>query len=314
MRTRQVLPYLVALLLLAWILGTLSRSGTGGASILSNSYWLLYILYLLPIFALVAMVALTVFLIFNWKLLSDAMGFRIAARKRAARKQNNTVRLLVWITFWTIAIATLLWKCGGIFCQNTNSTQTVRQVIVSAVDGSPNPKFPSLPGLSGPILALTNIVSSQWFSLAFFGLLVVSTVIIARSILVSFDETRQGRFLPARVKEEGTMAVENALRTLALVDVADPRTRIIACYERMINAAASLGANISVDQTARELEAGIRRLFQLKGPGIADLTRLFEEARYSLHPIDESESEEAQQCMLEIGKELEVSQPITVEN
>ena len=314
MRTRHVLPYLVALLLLAWILGTLARSGTGGAGILANSYWLVYILYLIPVFAIIAMFVLTVFLIFNWRLLSDALGFRFAARRRVAKKTSNKVRLAVWIVFWGIAIGTLYYRCGGIFCQPNNSTQTLPATVAGIVDQSPHPVLPSLAGLSGTVLVLANFVGSPWFGLAFLSMLLVSTVILARSILVSFNETRQGRFLPARVKEEGTLAVEEALRTLEMAEVLDPRTRIMACYERMIRAAASLGANVSVDQTARELEAGIRRTFQLKGPGIGGLTRLFEEARYSLHTISQTDSEEAQQCLLDIGEELKTTITINVQS
>ncbi len=311
MRTRQVLPYLAALLLLAWILGSLARSGTGGTSILSNSYWLVYIVDLLPVFALGAMVVMIVFLALSWKVLSDALGFSIAARKRMQRKQSNTIRLVVWITFWGLALGVLFWRCGGIFCRQSNSTRTLATVadVVNSGSGS---ALPSLGGITGPLVSLGNIVASEWFATAFLGLLLVSTVILARSILVSFDETRSGRFLPARVKEEGAVAVEDALRVLEMVEEADPRTRIMACYERMIRAAAGLGADVSVDQTARELESGIRRMFQLKGPSIRDLTRLFEEARYSLHQITEQDSEEAQRCLLEIGEELRAT--VSVQN
>ena len=297
--------------MLAWILGSLARSGTGGTSILSNSYWLVYVVYLLPVFALGAMVVMIVFLALSWKVLSDALGFGIAARKRMQRKQSNTIRLVVWMTFWGLALGVLFWRCGGIFCKPTNTTQTL-QGITNIVDNSPNPKLPSLAGLSSPVLALADLVGSPWFATAFLGLLLVSTVIIARSIKVSLDETRAGRFLPAQVREEGTVAVEDALRVLEMVEEADPRTRIMACYERMIRAAASLGAHVSVDQTARELESGIRRMFQLKGPSIRDLTRLFEEARYSLHQITEQDSEEAQRCLLEIGEELRAT--VSVQN
>ena len=312
MRTRQVLPYLAALLLLAWILGSLARSGTGGTSILSNSYWLVYIVYLLPVVALGAMVVMIIFLAINWKLLSDVLGFGIAARKRMQRKQSNTIRLVVWITFWGLALGVLFWRCGGIFCEPTNSTQTLSGTVTNIVDNGPNPKLPSLAGLSGPVLALADLVGSPWFATAFLGLLLVSTVIIARSIKVSLDETRAGRFLPARVREEGAVAVEDALRVLEMEEIPDPRARIMACYERMIRAAASLGAHVSVDQTARELETGIRHMFTLEGPSIRDLTRLFEEARYSLHQITEQDSEEAQRCLLEIGEELRAT--VSVQN
>lgn len=307
MRTRQVLPYLAALLLLAWILGSLSRSGTAGAGILSSSYWLVYLVYLIPLFAVVSTFVLVIFLVWNWRILSDALGFGLAARRKMKRKQSSAIRLAVMIGSWGIALGVLMWRCGGIFCTSTNSTQTLQQVVVDAVAPSTVPAFPSLAGLAGPAVALAGFVGSPWFGLGFLLLVIVSSVILVRSFKVSMDEMRSGRFLPEKVLEEGRMAVEEALSVLSMDDAADPKTRIMRCYERMIRAAAGLGADVSVDQTARELENGIRDMFRLRGPGIWELTRLFEEARYSLHVISEADSGLAEQCLLEIGEELKAT-------
>jgi hypothetical protein len=310
---RQVLPYLAALLLLSWILGTLSRSGTGGASILSNSYWLVYLVYLIPLFAFVSTLILFIFLVFNWRILSDILGFGLAQRRKMKKKQSSAIRLAVMIGSWGIALGVLMWRCGGIFCTPTNSTQTLPDVVVHAVAPSAGPMFPSLAGLAGPAVALAGFLDSPWFSVGFLLLVIVSSIIIVRGFKVSMDEVRAGRFLPERVLEEGRMAVREALNLLAMGDVADPKTRIMRCYERMIKAAAGLGADVSVDRTARELENGIRDMFRLKGSGIRELTRLFEEARYSLHPISDRDSDEAEHCLVEIGRELEAISS-TVEN
>jgi len=314
LRTRQALPYLAALLLLAWILGSLSRSGTAGASILSNSYWLVYLVYLIPVFAVVSMFVLVIFLVVNWRVVSDALGFGIAQRRKMNRKQSSTIRLAVWIGFWSLAVGVLFWRCGGIFCSPTNSTRTLQHVVVEEVApvGAAGPWFPSLAGVAGPALALAGFLDSPWFSAGFLLLVVASTLILVRSIKVSMDETRRGRFLPVKVLEEGRMAVQEALGELAMEGEVDPKTRIMRCFERMIRAAAGLGADVSVDRTARELENGIRDMFRLRGPGIRELTRLFEEARYSLHVISEADSGLAEQCLLEIGDELKATS--TLEN
>ena len=307
MRPRQVLPYLAALLLLVWILGTLARSGTG-SSILANSYWLVYAAQLLPFFALGAMAVLVIELARNWRAMSDALGFGIAQRRRIKqkRKTHTKVQMIVWTGFWVIAIGTLFWKCGGIVCKPGNSTQTLPDQIASVVDNSTGTR-PIIPGIFGTAYALSDFVESEWFSITFLSLLAVSSVILARSFWVSRDQVPFDGVLPAAVRQEGSAAVEDALGILRAQDAGDSRSRILACYERMIKAATSLGARVSVDQTARELEAGIRLTFQLKGGGIADLTRLFEEARYSLHSMTEEDSEQAQRCLLEIGEELQIS-------
>ena len=48
-------------------------------------------------------------------------------------------------------------------------------------------------------------------------------------------------------------------------------------------------------------------MFHLAGPGIGELTRLFEEARYSLHQLTEADSQEAQSCLVDIAEELKAS-------
>jgi hypothetical protein len=78
----------------------------------------------------------------------------------------------------------------------------------------------------------------------------------------------------------------------------------------MILAAQRLGATVTSDQTARELEKSIRKMLVIKGSAIRELTDLFEEARYSLHPINENDAEQAQQCLLGIAEEMNI--PLSV--
>jgi hypothetical protein len=75
----------------------------------------------------------------------------------------------------------------------------------------------------------------------------------------------------------------------------------------MIQAAQRLGASITSGQTARELETAISRMLMIKGSSLRELTDLFEEARYSLHPITESDAEQAQQCLLRIAEEMNIT-------
>ncbi len=293
-------------------MGSLARSGTEGASILSNSYWFLYLVYLIPVLALAAMVVMILYLAFNWKLFSDSLGFGMAMRKRMGRKKNNTIGMAVWTGFWFLALGVLLWKCGGIFCRPENSTQTIPQTVAHEV-GNATGSIPSpFAALGSSADAVASLLGSSWFAWTFMGLLIVSSLILARSVKVSMDEAHSGHYIQATVKAEGSLAVQDALRILKTEDTSDPRTRILACYEIMIRAAASLGAHVGLDKTARELEKGIRDTFQLEGSGIRELTRLFEEARYSLHHITEADSQQAQLYLMQIGEELKVT--IKVEN
>ena len=112
MKPRRMIPHLAALLLLAWILGSLARSGTRGGSILSNSYWLVYALELLPLIALGLMVALGVYLAINWRLMSDVLGFGMAGRRKVLRKKNRTLGIMVWGAAWAVAIGVMMIRCG----------------------------------------------------------------------------------------------------------------------------------------------------------------------------------------------------------
>jgi len=105
---------------------------------------------------------------------------------------------------------------------------------------------------------------------------------------------------------EGISAVEDAIHILESQEGTDPRTRIINCYQRMVQAAQHLGAPVTSDQTARELETAIRKMLMIRGPAIKELTELFEEARYSLHTITERDGEKAHERLLSIAEEMKI--------
>ena len=301
MKPRRFLPYVITLVLLAWVLGSLARSGGGGGSILSNSIWLIYVVELAPFVAVGLMIALVVSLIRNWKELAESIGFQLA-RKRSHKKKNRTVEVIVWMAAWLVAIVVLLSRCGGITCSAkgvNGATDVVKHLVIG------NDPLPGLPTLFSPLVAFAGNIDYNILVPAFLAVLVVSSVIMVRAIKVSWDETRgmmNDNLL--LVQHQGQVAVQDAIRVLESGEGGDPRTRIILCYERMIRAAAELGAPVGQDRTARELEKGIRGMFQLKGQSIARLTSLFEEARYSLHLITDQDSQSALDSLLEIQEEL----------
>jgi uncharacterized protein DUF4129 len=294
-----------ALLFLAWSLGTLARSGPSSGGLLVNSYWLLYVVYLLPLLGLVGMVVMVVILALEWRVISDAIGMGLAARRgQKGKKRRNRLSLIIAGAAWAIALMVVYYRCPGFHCQATN-TQNINQIVEQDVFNNTAP--PQYLPLSGSIANLTGFFSTDWYIFPFMALIIIGGIIFARGVWVSAGETRRVALLTPRVQEEGQVAVREAMRVLAAKEEADPGSRIIACYQRMVRAAASLGADIGPDLTARELETGIRSMFHLSGPGIGQLTRLFEEARYSLHQMTEADSQEAQSCLVEIAEELKAS-------
>jgi Domain of unknown function (DUF4129) len=242
------------------------------------------------------------FMAYNWRHLSDTLGFQLARKRSTNRKQSRSIQTAIWIAAWVIAVYVLASKCGGIFCRSTSQAQFLPGNITSVVSGSgPGPTLPLL----STIVEFTSLVQSNWFYLAFLGFLVLTSVIIARGVVVSWQETRADAMsqMPPPTAE-GIAAVEDAIRILKTQPEIDPRTRIISCYERMVQAAQRLGATVTSDQTARELETSIRKMLVIKGSAIRELTDLFEVARYSLHPITEADAEQAQRYLQSIAEEM----------
>jgi len=307
LKRNRLLLFLAALALLAFALGSIPRSQPGGPSLLLDSYWLIYILELIPVIGLVLMVVMIGFIAYNWRLLSDALGFGIVRGRKQQRKRGRTITLMVWMTAWLAAVGVLLQRCGGttIFCGSPKATP-LSAPVQNFVSGNAGP---ILPGLD-LVTKIGLLVQTSWFAMAFLGLLVVSSVIIVRGVKVSWDEMKRVVILVPALELEGKSAVQDAIRILESEETMDPRTRIIQCYRRMVQAAQHLGAPVTSDQTARELEAAIRKMLLLRGPAIDDLTKLFEEARYSLHVITDREAEEARKFLLDISEEMKL--PVSV--
>jgi hypothetical protein len=80
----------------------------------------------------------------------------------------------------------------------------------------------------------------------------------------------------------------------------DLRSAVVRCYRRVCDILAGHGFGIEAHQTAREFEAGIASRMNLLERPFSRLTDLFEEARYSLHEIDEAKRKDAVECLTNI--------------
>jgi uncharacterized protein DUF4129 len=304
LKPKQILPLLAALVLLSFALGSLPRSQPAGSSLLLGSYWLLYVLDFLPVVALGLTLIMLVYMIYNAHALSDALGFGIARKRRQQKKKSRTIGFIIYLATWTLAAVVLIDKCGGIFCQPTRSSSSLQQKLGQYVSGSSSGQALPLFDVAG---RLSSLVEPFWFYLVFLGFLGVSAVILARALFVSLAETKTSIISQlVKVPEEGVAAVQDAIRIMETKNQTDPRTKIIVCYQRMMRAVQQLGTPITSDQTARELERAIRKILLLKGPAVGELTELFEEARYSLHPITERDAESAHLLLLSIAEEMNI--------
>jgi Domain of unknown function (DUF4129) len=294
---RRFLPYLAGLLILAFALGSLPRSTPGG-SIFFNSYWLLYIIYLAPFAVLGTMVGLIILIALNWRELGTRIGLGLVGRRTVGRKKRNRSYILVQAAFWAIAIAILVQR------QVSASGSSLSGAVTGQIQNDPTGR--SNPFLGGGVLpAVSNLVQSIWFAAAFLALLVVGGLVLVQSARVA---ARGSQSMYPELEEKQLEGLKTVYQAMKLVDdtASDPRSRIISCYQHMLGTVSRIGVPVSSDQTARELEKAIRSTFLLKGPATSDLTRLFEEARYSLHEIVDDDAMKAHQDLESIAAELKV--------
>ena len=299
MKVPRILPYVVGLIVLAFTLGSLTH-GTPGGSLLFRAYWLLYLVYLRPVVILGILVALIVLIGLNYRDLAAGMGFGMAQRRKM-RKRGSRYSTFVAMFFWALAIGVLLETKGSIF----NPIHAANSTIAKTIEGE-NTTPPNLFQADGILPALSSLVQNEWFSFAFLALLVVGGVILVESFRVSLKETRDLRIQELQTNQErGLQAVHEAIK-LVEDSASDPRSRIIACYQHLVSTVSRLGVPVSPNLTARELDRAVRSTFALKGPATTDLTQLFEEARYSLHEITDSDADKAHGYLDSVAEELTV--------
>ncbi len=243
------------------------------------------------------MVLLIVLLVLFFKDLSSGLGSGIAG-KRKQRKKYSALRFLIVLSSWGFALMFLMLRCNGIICNQANGSvaKGLQQNILGGSDPSP-----ALTSFQVTVAGFTSFIRLSWFMPAFLALIVVSSLVAARSMMVGLQESRREAMEQiVASRKRGLEAVQEAINKISDTEVSDPRGRIIVCYQRLITAAADLGAPLTPDETARELERKLSRIFLLTGSAMRELTNLFEEARYSLHAITEDNSEVARQFLLEI--------------
>lgn len=245
-----------------------------------------------------------IFLVYNWRLLSDALGFGIARKRRPQKKgKSKTLTIIVWMAAWAMAIVAVTVRCGGLFCRATPDLNVTAQFTGPVLGAGTTSSLPLL----GTVAQLSILAESNWFYLGILGLIIVSSLIVVRGIKVSWQETRAQLISQMPLpRPEGIEAVEDAIKILKTETALDPRARIINCYQSMIQRAQGVGTRVTADQTARELETVIRSLLGVRSPAIAELTNLFEEARYSLHPITEDDAGRAQRCLLDLSGQMDL--------
>ncbi len=88
--------------------------------------------------------------------------------------------------------------------------------------------------------------------------------------------------------------------------IVDPREAVIACYSRMEAVVEMSGVSHRRSDTPFELLGRLLREHDVLEPSASRLTELFEEAKFSINPIDEPMRQEALDALLDVRDQLRI--------
>jgi Domain of unknown function (DUF4129) len=188
-------------------------------------------------------------------------------------------------------VAILVWAWPGLEESFMAFSRRILQPLSDAEAPAPEIPVVSLPWL-GWLLGLAGLVAGL-VSLA------VALVLLFAERIADWLE-RRNRLATAEPLRE---AVEESLDDLA--GEPDPRTAIIRCYRRFERFAAQARVPRAPWQTASEFVLDALSRLALPRAPVEQLTRLFELARFSDHPLEPGELHRARACLEEIRAALE---------
>ena len=172
-----------------------------------------------------------------------------------------------------------------------------KSATILAPGGSASPN-PPLPGSS-----------NFHFGQVLFGLIAALLVAAVVALAVRAFRQRGVQALPEYeppAEEYGDRLQDAILGgQRALLELDDARAAIIACYVAMEESLAHAGTARSVAETPDELLAKAAGQLLISATAASRLTSLFYEARFSTHPLDNSQKEAAEKALSELAAELD---------
>ncbi|WP_394428951.1 DUF4129 domain-containing protein [Streptomyces sp. SGAir0957] len=179
---------------------------------------------------------------------------------------------------------------------------------------APVPSAPPLPsGITGSPPANSEHSGPSW---PLYVLLCLAALAAATVLVIVLVRLLRGRH-PVLTRPAATTAEDDdaerdrelllsAVRSghRALADGTDARAAVIACYAAMEEALAASGVARRASDSPADLLARAARAGLATGPAAPRLTGLFQEARYSSHPMDDTRRVAAADALEEIAGQL----------
>lgn len=145
-----------------------------------------------------------------------------------------------------------------------------------------------------------------------FGIVLLAIIFVGGLMAVqAMKEIRAEAEVPLKdddVLEEKAVNVVNETISTIIREGGDFRAAIIRCYQRLCELLTRYNCQIEDYQTVQEFRISASRILNIPEKPFSMLTSLFEEARYSLHEIDEAKRNDALRFLTEIRNHLSSGQ------
>jgi hypothetical protein len=240
--------------------------------------------------------------IFGWVIVGLTVawiGYRIVQRIRNPKSSQIH-------PFVVVAIVCLLLLVGFVAVVHVFGPKAVPSGGPESTEGRNNttgaaPTPPPSPlGLPGNLTVGSHTIPGWAAYLLVIG---VTVVVAFLAVPLAYALTRRKPGAPAaEAANPAELARAEIAATLAALEAdpgADPRALIVALYGRLL-ATVDARAGDTGTRTAREVEATAVARWRLPPAAAHELTGLFEEARYSRHPIGRADTDRARRALQDV--------------
>jgi hypothetical protein len=191
------------------------------------------------------------------------------------------VSLLLAMVIFTVLARLIASSSGGFTATSNGSANNSSQ-------GSPPGSNGTLPPATGPggVLAPLNLHLPSWTLFVVVAIAVVGVAVAGMPRLAEYlEERREARRARSRAGQV-SVRVQTALRQAAraLGSGEDPRATILALYAQLLARIEPLVKDLE-RETPEEIRLHHLTRLGIRPGAAEDLTRVFEEARYSSHPL-----------------------------
>jgi len=300
-RFKQLLISLFLLSLIALIVNGLVASDTVISAfplkidLSSLAYYFQYSIFL--IFLAMSAGAL-IMLILDWRT-------GIEALKDSIMKRGDSNVRGFWRTLIGIVASLAFFAIMYVFIQFVKQLKIgdLGEPLISAGNEQPPNIFPQPPS---PTTTLTPTPLSPTLFFAF-GIIILAIMFVGGLMAVqAMREIREEAEVPLKdddvLEEKAFNVVKEAISSI--IHEGDFRAAIIRCYQRLCELLARYNCQIEDHQTVQEFRISASNILNIPEKPFALLTSRFEEARYSLHEIDEAKRNDALRSLTEIRDHL----------